>query len=206
MTAPTPVDVSAAAYAAGNLAFLDNALWKRFRSARTTEDVAHAWLALQCRFIDGASSGVVVLGEPDVGPYAPVAYWPDEEANNPELAAAAEHAMSEREGIVLRMGPMRTLVLLLPAMLTACASPLPEYIVDENALAAALSERRIAAAGLDVYEDEPHVTPTLIGLTNVVLLPHLGSATTVTRQAMSRMAAENALAVLNGSEPANPVN
>ena len=100
MSAPTPVDVTAAAYAAGNFAFLDNALWKRFRNAHSTADVARAWLALQCRFIDGANSGVVVLGEPDVGPYAPVAYWPDEEAHDPELAAAAERAISEREGVV----------------------------------------------------------------------------------------------------------
>jgi len=100
VSAPTPVDVTAAAYAAGNFAFLDNALWKRFRNAHSTADVARAWLALQCRFIDGANSGVVVLGEPDVGPYAPVAYWPDEEAHDPELAAAAERAISEREGVV----------------------------------------------------------------------------------------------------------
>jgi multidrug resistance efflux pump len=100
VSTPTPVDVTAAAHAAGNFAFLDNALWKQFRSARTTADVARAWLALQCRFIDGASSGVVVLGEPDVGPFAPIAYWPDEEAHDPELAAAAEHAMSQREGVV----------------------------------------------------------------------------------------------------------
>jgi len=100
VSASTPVDVTAAAYAAGNFAFLDNALWKRFRNAHSTADVARAWLALQCRFIDGANSGVVVLGEPDVGPYAPVAYWPDEEAHDPELAAAAERAISEREGVV----------------------------------------------------------------------------------------------------------
>ncbi|MCH7871553.1 MAG: D-glycerate dehydrogenase [Planctomycetes bacterium] len=79
-------------------------------------------------------------------------------------------------------------------------------IVDEGALAKALSERRIAAAGLDVYEDEPRVTRELVELPNVVLLPHLGSATTTTRQAMSRMAAENVLAVLNGRRPPNPVN
>jgi biotin carboxyl carrier protein len=100
VSTPTPADVSGAAYAAGNFAFLDNALWKRFRSARNTAEVAQAWLALQCRFIDGANSGVVVLGEPDVGPFAPIAYWPDEEAYDPELAPAAERAMAEREGVV----------------------------------------------------------------------------------------------------------
>jgi RND family efflux transporter MFP subunit len=107
VSAPTSVDVTAADRATGNFAFLDSALWKRFRDARKTADVAHAWLALQCRFVDGASSGVVVLGEPDVGPYAPVAYWPDEEAHDPELAAAAERAMKERQGIV-RGNPARS--------------------------------------------------------------------------------------------------
>jgi multidrug resistance efflux pump len=97
---PTSADATGTAHAASNFAFLDAALWKRFRTARNTADVANAWLALQCRFIDGANSGVVVLGEPDVGPYAPVAYWPDEDAHDPELAAAAERAMSGREGVV----------------------------------------------------------------------------------------------------------
>ena len=100
MLTPTSADATGTAHAASNFAFLDAALWKRFRTARNTADVANAWLALQCRFIDGANSGVVVLGEPDVGPYAPVAYWPDEEAHDPELAAAAERAMSGREGVV----------------------------------------------------------------------------------------------------------
>ncbi len=101
MVTQTSADATGTAHAASNFAFLDAALWKRFRSARSTADVANAWLALQCRFIDGANSGVVVLGEPDVGPYAPVAYWPDQEAHDPELAAAAEHAMLGREGVVL---------------------------------------------------------------------------------------------------------
>ena len=100
MVTPTSADATGTAHAASNFAFLDAALWKRFRTARNTADVANAWLALQCRFIDGANSGVVVLGEPDVGPYAPVAYWPDEEAHDPELAAAAERAISGREGVV----------------------------------------------------------------------------------------------------------
>ncbi len=79
-------------------------------------------------------------------------------------------------------------------------------IVDEAALVAALRDRRIMAAGLDVYENEPRLSPGLSELDNVVLLPHLGSATTATRSAMSRMAAENIIAVLAGREPPNPVN
>lgn len=78
-------------------------------------------------------------------------------------------------------------------------------IVDEAALVAALRSGRLAAAGCDVYEHEPRLTPGLAELSNVVLLPHLGSATTATRARMSRMAAENVLAVLAGREPPNPV-
>jgi glyoxylate reductase len=79
-------------------------------------------------------------------------------------------------------------------------------VIDETALVAALRQRRIAAAGFDVYEDEPRLAPGLTELPNVVLLPHLGSATTATRQKMSQMVAENVLAVLAGREPPNPVD
>jgi glyoxylate reductase len=78
-------------------------------------------------------------------------------------------------------------------------------VIDEAALVAALRERRIAAAGFDVYEYEPRLTPGLAELPNVVLLPHLGSATTATRQKMSQMVAENVLAALQGREPPNAV-
>jgi glyoxylate reductase len=78
-------------------------------------------------------------------------------------------------------------------------------IVDEAALVEALRGGRIAAAGFDVYEHEPQLSPGLTELPNVVLLPHLGSATTATRQRMSQMTAENVLAVLAGREPPNPV-
>ncbi|WP_298585314.1 D-glycerate dehydrogenase [uncultured Kocuria sp.] len=78
-------------------------------------------------------------------------------------------------------------------------------IVDEAALASALRECRIAGAGLDVYEDEPRVHPELLELENVVLLPHLGSATVETRTAMAVLAAENVLAVLGGQRPPSPI-
>lgn len=78
-------------------------------------------------------------------------------------------------------------------------------VVDEAALAAALRERRIAGAALDVYEHEPRVHQGLLGLENVVLAPHLGSATTETRTAMAALAVDNVLAVLSGRPPLTPV-
>ena len=78
-------------------------------------------------------------------------------------------------------------------------------IVDEAALAVALRDGTIAGAGLDVYEREPHVEPGLLELDNVVLIPHLGSATVETRTAMAVLAAENALAVLGGENPPTPI-
>jgi glyoxylate reductase len=79
-------------------------------------------------------------------------------------------------------------------------------VVDEAALAAALRDRVIAGAGLDVFEREPEVHPDLLDLENVVLLPHLGSATIETRTAMATLAARNVLAVLERIEPPTPVN
>lgn len=78
-------------------------------------------------------------------------------------------------------------------------------IVDEEALVEALRSGQIAGAGLDVFEDEPRVHPGLLELENVVLLPHLGSATVETRTAMAELAARNALAVLAGRAPETPV-
>ena len=79
-------------------------------------------------------------------------------------------------------------------------------IVDEKALLEALTEKRIAGAGLDVYEQEPALTPGLTDLDQVVLLPHVGSATLETRTKMAFMAAENLLAGLRSEKPPNLVN
>src|SRR5215216_6843635 len=78
-------------------------------------------------------------------------------------------------------------------------------VVDEGSLADALEDGRIFAAGLDVYEEEPKVHPRLLELENVVLAPHIGSATTETRDRMATLAAENLAAVLRSEEPKNPV-
>ena len=79
-------------------------------------------------------------------------------------------------------------------------------VVDEKALVEALRDKKIAGAGLDVYEEEPKLAPGLRELDNVVLAPHLGSATTETRRNMAVMAAENLLAGLRGERPKNVVN
>ena len=79
-------------------------------------------------------------------------------------------------------------------------------IIDENALVYALRDGRLAGAGLDVYEHEPNLTPGLADLTNVVLLPHVGSATTQVRARMAALCADNAVAIARGTLPPHCVN
>ena len=79
-------------------------------------------------------------------------------------------------------------------------------IIDEEALVQALSGGQILGAGLDVFENEPKVHPALIGMSNVTLLPHIGSATAETRFKMAWLAAENLIAFLKGQRPPNLVN
>ena len=79
-------------------------------------------------------------------------------------------------------------------------------LVDTGALIAALRSGRLAAAGLDVYENEPDVPDELKALDNVVLAPHIGSATDRARNGMSQLVAENVIAVLEGRLPIPPVN
>ena len=79
-------------------------------------------------------------------------------------------------------------------------------IVDDAALAAALHEKRIAAAGLDVFEGEPKVHPGLLAVPNVVLTPHIASSTLPTRLAMANLAADNLIAFFNGGKLLTPLN
>ena len=78
-------------------------------------------------------------------------------------------------------------------------------VVDEDGLAWALREGIIKGAGLDVYEDEPRVHPGLLALDNVVLVPHMASATTETRAAMYDLVARNVINVLSGKPPVTPI-
>ena len=109
------------------------------------------------------------------------------------LLSSTHHLISQRE-----FGLMKESAVLI----NSARGP----IVDEKALATALKEGQIAAAGLDVYENEPAVEPELLGLDNVILAPHIASATRETRTKMATMAAENLLAVLDGKVPPNIVN
>ncbi|WP_114810253.1 2-hydroxyacid dehydrogenase [Paraburkholderia kururiensis] len=83
-------------------------------------------------------------------------------------------------------------------------------IVDDAALAEALREKRIAAAGLDVFEGEPNLNPALLTVPNIVLTPHIASATERTRRAMANLAADNLIAGLGegprAGQPPNPIN
>ncbi len=79
-------------------------------------------------------------------------------------------------------------------------------IVDDAALAVALREKRIAAAGLDVFEGEPKMHPDLLAVPNVVLTPHIASATIATRKAMAHLAADNVIAYLTQGKTVTPLN
>ena len=108
------------------------------------------------------------------------------------LTAQTRHLVGARE--LALMGPDAVLV-------NTARGP----VVDEAALAAALADRTIFAAGLDVYEAEPAIHPGLLASPYAVLLPHLGSATVGTRLAMARLAASGVAAVLAGETPPNVV-
>jgi glyoxylate/hydroxypyruvate/2-ketogluconate reductase len=108
-------------------------------------------------------------------------------------STASHHAIGEAE--LARMKPTATLTNIARG-----------GIVDDAALARALREGRIAAAALDVFEGEPNVHPALLELPNVVLTPHIGSATEATRQRMVGIAADNLIAAFTGGVPPTPVN
>jgi len=108
-------------------------------------------------------------------------------------SASSHHAIGEAE--IAQMKPSATLVNIARG-----------GIVDDAALAQALKDRRIAAAGLDVFEGEPAVHPELLKVPNVVLTPHIASATVKTRLAMADLAADNLIGYLVKGKPLTPLN
>jgi len=109
------------------------------------------------------------------------------------LSPSTEHLIGERT-----LGLMKATAILV----NASRGP----VVDETALVRALTGGRIAAAGLDVFEAEPKIHPGLLPLKNVVLAPHIASASRDTRLAMATLAVKNCLAVLDGKPPLTPVS
>jgi glyoxylate/hydroxypyruvate/2-ketogluconate reductase len=109
------------------------------------------------------------------------------------FSATTHHAVGAAELALMRPG----------ATLTNIARG---GIVDDAALAAALRESRIAAAGLDVFEGEPALHADLLNLSNVVLTPHIASASALTRRAMAHLAADNLVAALCGATPPTALN
>ncbi len=108
------------------------------------------------------------------------------------LTPATHHLLDARRLVLMRPGAV---------LINTARGP----VVDEAALVEALSSGRLGGAGLDVYEREPEVHPGLLELPNVMLLPHVGSATVETRSAMADLVAANVEAVLEGREPPTPV-
>ncbi|HET8842475.1 MAG TPA: D-glycerate dehydrogenase, partial [Ktedonobacteraceae bacterium] len=106
---------------------------------------------------------------------------------------ATHHLISVREFDLMKPGAV---------LINTARGP----IVDEKALVKALQSGRIAGAGLDVFEHEPEVEPELLTMENVVLLPHIGSASLKTRSLMATMAAENLVAHAHGQKPPNLLN
>ena len=112
---------------------------------------------------------------------------------HPALKAETRHMVGERELRLMK----RTAFLI-----NTSRGP----IVDEKALVRILAEKKIAGAGLDVFENEPIVEPELLQLSNVVLTPHLGSAVTEVRETLAHIVVDNVIAILDGRQPPNCVN
>ena len=78
----------------------DSQLWKKFSNAKTSSEFAHHWLSLQCRYLPGVHRGVVVLGDPKTGTYAPAAFWPQNSNGNLNLTRVADFAIEQKKGVL----------------------------------------------------------------------------------------------------------
>ena len=112
---------------------------------------------------------------------------------HPPLTDETRHMISDREFALMK--PTAFLI-------NTARGP----IVDEAALVRALTRKRIAGAGIDVFEHEPKVAPALRKMANVVLTPHMGSAVASLREVMANIVVDNILAILDGHPPPNCIN
>jgi glyoxylate reductase len=112
---------------------------------------------------------------------------------HPQLTAETRHLMSDRQFALMK-----------PTAFVINTSRGP--VIDEAALVRALRDKRIAGAGLDVYEHEPAVSPELVAMPNVVLTPHLGSAVMSLREGMAHVVVDNTIALIEGRAPVSCLN
>lgn len=112
---------------------------------------------------------------------------------HPQLGPDTRHLLGERELQLMKKTAF---------VINTSRGP----VIDEAALVQALTEKRIAGAGLDVYEHEPKVAPALLAMPNVVLTPHLGSAVFELREGMAHVVVDNIIAVIEGRRPPNLIN
>ncbi len=112
---------------------------------------------------------------------------------HPQLTPATRHLMSERQFALMK-----------PSAFVINTSRGP--VIDEAALVQALQQKKIAGAGLDVYEHEPAVPPELVAMPNVVLTPHLGSAVFELREGMAHVVVDNTIALIEGGPPVSCLN
>jgi glyoxylate reductase len=112
---------------------------------------------------------------------------------HPQLTSETRHLMSDRQFALMK-----------PSAFVINTSRGP--VIDEAALVQALKEKRIAGAGLDVYEHEPEISPELVAMPNVVLTPHLGSAVLSLREGMANVVVDNTIALIEGRPPVSCLN
>ena len=112
---------------------------------------------------------------------------------HPQLLPQTRHLMSDRQFALMK-----------PTAFVINTSRGP--VIDEAALVRALKEKKIAGAGLDVFEHEPDVSPELIAMPNVVLTPHLGSAVASLREGMAHVVVDNTIALIEGTPPVSCLN
>lgn len=135
MTIDRPADPAHTAQSQGQVSYaiFDQALWTQFSSAKSIEDFLNTWLALLARNIDGITVAVVVMGEPNTGPFAPAAHWPDEKSVTPSLTAIAEQALGKRQPVLANVNSGNDIAL--PLMLDGALYGVAAISVSESGTA-----------------------------------------------------------------------